>query len=289
MSLFGSTESAVGALRQAFASGRIVQAPGCFDALSAKVLERAGFAAAFLSGFGVSGARLGLPDAGLMSYSEVLDQGRNVCDAVSIPLLGDADTGYGNEVNVERTVRGFARAGFAGLMIEDQVWPKRCGHTRGKQTVDRKEAVARVRAAVRARSEAGLDLLLIARTDAAGTVGFDEALRRAEAFAEAGAEITFVEAPRTVEEMRLYCESVPGWKMANLLEDGLTPWASPGELEEIGYSLVAYPLSLQLAGLEAMNEAAVALRGGSSLDQRASFDALQEIVGFPAYRSQVDD
>ncbi len=288
MSLFGAASSGVESLRRAFEAGKVVQAPGCWDALSARVLERAGFAAAFLSGFAVSGSRLGLPDAGLMSYAEILDQGRDVCDAISIPLFGDADTGYGNEINVERTVRGYARAGFAGLMIEDQLWPKRCGHTPGKQTVDRQEAVARIRSAVRARADAGLDILLIARTDAAGTVGFDEALRRAEAFAEAGAEITFLEAPRTVEEMRRYCEAVPGWKMANLVEDGITLWTSPEELGEIGYSLVAYPLSLQLAGLAAMSESAKSLLEGRAPERRSRFDELLEVVGFPAYRDRLD-
>jgi len=284
MSLFGSSTGGAGRLRGRLASDEILLVPGCFDALSARLIERAGFEAAFLGGFAVSATRLALPDAGLLSYGEIVEHGRNVCAAVSIPLFGDADTGYGNEVNIERTVRGYAAAGFAGLMIEDQAWPKRCGHTEGKTTVDRDQAVARVRAAVEARERAGLDILLIARTDAAATVDFDEALRRAEAFAELGAEITFVEAPRSEEEMRRYCSSVPGAKMANMVEEGRSPWLSGAELQDIGYSMAAYPLSMLAAAVDAMEAAVAALEDGARHEPRAAFDHLLEVVGFDDYR-----
>ncbi len=165
--------------------------PCCFDALSARLVERAGFDLTFMSGFAVSAARLGAPDTGLISYGEMLDQGRNICASVDIPVLGDADTGYGNALNVKRTVAGYAQVGFACLMIEDQVAPKRCGHTRGKQVVDRNEALTRIRAALDARQE-GHDILILARTDARGTHGLDEALWRAQAFADLGADMVFV-------------------------------------------------------------------------------------------------
>ena len=289
MTLFGRSESQASALSARLAADEILVVPGCYDAFSARLIERRGFEAAFLGGFSTSASRLGLPDTGLLSYGEIVDQGANVCAAVSIPVFGDADTGYGNAVNVQRTVRGYARAGFASLMIEDQEWPKRCGHTEGKRTVDRAEALARIRAAVRARDEAGLDILILARTDAAETEGFDEALHRAESFAELGADLTFVEAPRSEEEMRRYCESVPGPKLANMVEDGRSPWLSPVALEEIGYSMVAYPVSLLLAGVPAMNRALDGLKSGIAGEPRSSFEELQEIVGFPEYRALEDD
>ena len=168
--------------------------PCCYDGLSARLIERAGFALSFMSGFAVSAVRLGLPDTGLISYGEMLDQGQSICSCVSMPIIGDGDTGYGNPVNVKRTVRGYAAAGFAAIMIEDQEWPKRCGHTRGKRVVAREEAVFRVRAAVDAREE-GAGILILARTDALATDGLEEALWRARAFSDAGADILFVEAP----------------------------------------------------------------------------------------------
>ena len=224
MSLFRRAPAGAEQLRQRLSRQEVLVAPGCFDALSARVIERAGLEATFLGGFAVAATRLGLPDTGLLSYGEMVDQGQDVCTAVSIPVIGDADTGYGNEVNVRRTLAGFARAGFACVMIEDQCWPKRCGHTSGIETVDQEEAISRVRAAVEARDDLGLDVLVLARTDAAGTEGFDEALRRAEAFAKLGADLTFIEAPKSELEMRRYCEIVPGHKTANMVEDGKTPW-----------------------------------------------------------------
>ena len=195
-------------LRTLLAGPDILVAPACYDALSARLIQRAGFDLSFMSGFAVSAARLGLPDTGLISYGEMLEQGRNICNAVSIPVIGDGDTGYGNALNVKRTVSGYAQAGFGCVMIEDQVAPKRCGHTRGKQVVDREEAVGRIRAAVDAREE-GSDILIMARTDARATNGFDEAMWRIKAFADLGADILFLEAPESEDEMRDFCEGPP--------------------------------------------------------------------------------
>ena len=188
-------ETPANRLRRVLTSPGLALMPCCFDALSARLIQRAGFDLTFMSGFAVSAARLGAPDTGLISYGEMLDQGRNICASVDIPVLGDADTGYGNPINVKRTVNGYAQVGFACLMIEDQVAPKRCGHTRGKQVVERAEALTRIRAAVDARKE-GRDILILARTDARATHGLEEALWRAQAFADLGADIVFVEAPR---------------------------------------------------------------------------------------------
>ncbi len=269
-------------LRQLLAEPGILVMPCCFDALSARLVERAGFPLSFMSGFAVSVARLGLPDTGLISYAEMLDQGRNICDAVSIPVIGDGDTGYGNALNVKRSVVGYAKAGFACYMIEDQVSPKRCGHTRGKQTVSRQEAITRLQAALDARDE-GADILILARTDANATEGFEEALTRAQIFADMGADITFLEAPRSEAEMQRACRAVGGPKMANLVEQGDTPRLSPGRLEEIGYKIVAYPLTLQLAAIRAMTDALAGLKVGVHPEALASFAELREIAGFPQY------
>ena len=269
-------------LRQLLAQPDVMVTPGCFDALSAKLIERAGFGATFMGGFAVSAARLGMPDTGLISYAEMVDQGRNICGAVSIPVIGDGDTGYGNAINVQRTVRGYAQAGFACIMIEDQVSPKRCGHTRGKQTVGRDEAFQRVRAAVDAR-DAGADILIMARTDANATDGFDEALRRVKTFAEMGADITFLEAPRTEDEMRAYCDGVTGPKMANMVEQGDTPLLAPERLGAIGYKIVLYPITLLLGGIKAMEDALAVLKQGARPDALAEFAHLREVIGFPAY------
>ncbi len=256
--------------------------PCCFDALSARLIERAGFALSFMSGFAVSAARLALPDTGLISYAEMLDQGRNVCGAVSIPVIGDADTGYGNALNVKRTIHGYAQAGFAGAMIEDQVAPKRCGHTRGKQVVSREESLARLRAAIDARDE-GAELLIVARTDARAPLGFEEALWRARAFADLGADIVFLEAPASEEEMLRSCAEIPAPAMANMVEGGDTPLLSPRRLEEMGYRIAAYPLTLLSAATRAMREALESLRSGAHLDRLEPFEALRELVGFDAY------
>ncbi len=260
----------------------LVVMPSCFDALSARLIERAGFSAAFMSGFAVAAARLGLPDTGLISYGEMADQGRAICSAVSIPVIGDGDTGYGNALNVRRTVEGYARAGFACIMIEDQVAPKRCGHTRGKQVVGRDEALARVRAAIDARDE-GAGILIMARTDARATHDMDEALWRVRAFADLGADIVFLEAPLSEDEMRAFCAGVPGPTLANMVEQGETPVLPPARLEEIGYKIALHPVTLLCAAVGAMERALAALEAGTPAEGLTDFAALREIVGFPEY------
>ncbi|MGY9062888.1 MAG: isocitrate lyase/PEP mutase family protein, partial [Rhodospirillales bacterium] len=239
----------------------IITLPGCYDAMSAKLIERAGFSGTFMSGFMVAAARIGMPDTGLISYSEMLDQGRNIAAAVSIPVIGDGDTGYGNAMNVKRTVDGYAQAGMACVMIEDQLAPKRCGHTIGKQVVSREDAYVRLRAAVDAREE-GADILIMARTDANGTDGLDEAIERCKAFMDIGVDITFLEAPRDEAEMERYCKEVPGPKMANMVEQGSSPFLTPPKLEEIGYKIVIYPASLMLARIAASNRVLATLNDG---------------------------
>jgi 2-methylisocitrate lyase-like PEP mutase family enzyme len=269
-------------LRQLLAGPDLLLMPCCFDALSARLIEQDGFPLTFMSGFAVSAARLARPDTGLISYGEMLDQGRSILEAVTIPVIGDGDTGYGNVANVRRTVEGYARAGFAGIMIEDQLAPKRCGHTRGKEVVERDEARARIRAAVAAR-EAGADILIMARTDARATRGLIEALWRMQAFADLGADILFLEAPRDEAEMQQFCVSLPGPKMANMLEDGDTPMVSPDRLAELGYKIAAYPLTLLSTAVHAMRKALVDIAAGRTPERRVDFATLRGIVGFDDY------
>jgi 2-methylisocitrate lyase-like PEP mutase family enzyme len=276
-------------LRAVLARPGIRIMPCCFDALSARLIERAGFELTFMSGFAVSAARASLPDTGLLSYGEVVDVGQAITEAISLPVIGDGDTGYGNAVNVKRTVRGFARAGFACVMIEDQLAPKRCGHTRGKAVVGRREASARIQAAVDAREELrgeGLEILVMARTDARATHGLDEALDRARAFEQIGVDLLFVEAPRTEAEMERVGRALSLPLMANLVEDGDTPWLAPARLDELGFKIVAYPLALLSASVRAMRDALEQLREGRPAERRVSFPELREIVGFDSYDAE---
>ncbi len=261
--------------------------PCCFDALSARLIEDTGFELTFMSGFAVSASRLGMPDTGLISFGEMLDQGRNICAATKLPVIGDGDTGYGNALNVKRTVRNYAAAGFAGVMIEDQEAPKRCGHTRGKRVVPRAEALSRIRAAVDAREE-GADILVMARTDARATHGLNEAISRCQAFADLGADILFLEGPRSESEMAAFCEALPGPKMANLVEGGDTPLLPPARLEEIGYRIAAYPLTLLSAAAAAMLDALRALGNGAPPERVVSFERLRRLVGFEDYDAEAD-
>ncbi len=258
--------------------------PSCHDALTARLIEQAGFEVAFMSGFTTSCSRIGQPDVGLISYAEMVDTGRNICASVSIPVVGDGDTGYGNALNVKRTVNGYARAGFSAVMIEDQVAPKRCGHTKGKLVVDRVEAVDRIKAANDARLE-GQDILILARTDARHGHGLKEAIDRARAFHEAGADILFVEAPKSLDEMREICRELPGPKMANMIEEGETPVLTAAELGDIGFSIATYPLTLMSVAMRAIIDALGTMKetGLPPEEGLLSFADLRRRVGFEDY------
>lgn len=262
--------------------------PCCWDALSAKMIAQAGFEFTFMSGFAVSAARLGAPDTGLISFGEMLDQGRNICNASTIAVIGDGDTGYGNALNVRRTVEMYAQAGFGAVMIEDQVSPKRCGHTRGKQVVSRTEAANRIRAAVDARND-GADILILARTDARHSDGLHEALWRAEQFSDLGADILFVEAPQNIDELAEIPQKVPGIHMANMLEGGETPLLAPQQLHDAGYKIAAYPLTLLSMAMKTMRDGLEKMKAGKvESDDLLSFEELRTIVGFDDYYQQED-
>lgn len=265
----------------------ILAMPGCHDAISAKLIEQAGFEVGFMSGFAVSGARLAMPDTGLISYAEMAEQGRIICDTVSIPMIGDGDTGFGNALNIKRTVKGYANAGFACIMLEDQVAPKRCGHTKGKSVVDFDTAKMRIRAAVDAREE-GADILIMARTDARASNGLDDAIDRCKAFRDLGADITFLEAPESEHEMTRYCSEVSGAKMANLIENGKTPILSYEALQAMGYDIAVYPLSLLSASIKAMQIALGSIKQGNEPGNVLYFEQLQAAVGFPEYYAGED-
>ena len=261
--------------------------PGCFDGISAKLVADAGFKVTFMSGFAVSAARLGLPDTGLISFAEMLDTLRNCCSvARDVPVIGDGDTGYGNAINVQRTVIEYARAGAAAVMIEDQVSPKKCGHTRGKQVITRDEARMKIRAAVDVKRD--LDILILARTDARAVHGSDEALARCRDFEAEGADIIFLEAPENEAEMTRFCEAMQKPCMANMVPGGKTPVLPPKALQQIGYKLALYPVALLTSAIAAMQTTLAALRpeSGNSLPPSISFAELQKVVGFPEYWTQ---
>jgi 2-methylisocitrate lyase-like PEP mutase family enzyme len=265
--------------------------------LTARLVASAGFEATFMTGFGVS-AVAGFPDTQLVSYQEMLSAAYTVSEGLAafkdpIPCIADGDTGYGNAVNAKRTVAGYARAGMAGIMIEDQVAPKRCGHVAGKTIVPFAEAVNRVRAACDARDEYcekfGTDAapLILARTDAIATDGFDAGIERCLAFIDAGADMTFLEAPESVEQMKEYCRVVPGPKLANMLEQGATPILPPTELKRIGYTMAAYPLTLLAASIRAMEESLQRIKQGESTDDLiCSFPTTKHAVGFTEYAAE---
>ncbi len=222
-------------------SKEILVLPGAYDSLSAKIIQQTGFKAVTFGGYPASGSLLAKPDVSLLTMTEMVNQARYIAEAVDIPLFVDADTGHGNVTNVARTVREFERAGVAGLFIEDQVFPKRCGHMEGKQVIPTDEMVAKIKAAVDARLDD--DLMIMARTDSFAVYGIDEAIARGNRYAEAGADIIFIEAPPSIEDMKRVCKEVKAPMSANMVEGGKTPILTARELQDIGYSIATFPLS----------------------------------------------
>ena len=226
---------------------------GVWDALSAKLAERAGFELLFVSGFAVAGTRLGEPDFGLLTQTEMLDTARRIVGAVNVPVIVDGDTGQGGPLNVQRLVRELLALGAAGMLLEDQVWPKRCGHMQGKEVIRAEEHVQKIRAAVEAR--AGASFTILGRTDARAPLGLDEAIRRGRMYREAGADLIFVEAPQSRDELARIGREVPGPLMANMVEGGKTPILARAELRALGFEYVVYPLTGLLAASRAIERA----------------------------------
>lgn len=260
----------------------ILTVPGAYDALSARIAARAGFEAVYMTGFGVSGSTLGMPDLGLLSATEMAERARALADAAApVPLIADADNGHGGTLNVARMVALYERAGVQCIQLEDQVFPKRCGHMASKEVVDRAEAVAKIEAAVAARRSP--DFLIMARTDARAVDGMDEALRRAEGFLEAGADLIFVEAPQTPEEMARLAQTFPQARLvANMVEDGRTPYLSAAELEQMGFALALFPVSALLVVARQLEETYGRIRDEGRLPEdakRLRFGEYNRMIG----------
>jgi len=261
--------------------------PGCHDALSAKIVELVGFKAVTMGGYAASAASLAKPDVSLLTLTEYVGIARNIVQAVNIPFFVDGDTGHGNVTNVARTVREFEYAGVAALFIEDQVFPKRCGHMEGKQIISAAEMVAKVKAAVDARIDD--DLVIMARTDAIAVNGIDDAIERANLFREAGADLIFVEAPRSVEEMKRINREVDAPTLAIQIEGGKTPLVTTRELEELGFNVVVYPNATVYATAWALKGLWEALKKEgttrSFTDRMICFDDFNTLVGLDKIRA----
>ncbi len=266
---------------------RPVLAPGCYDALGARLVEEAGFPAVYMTGFGTSAGLLGRPDVGLVSMAEMADNARRIVEAVGLPVIADADTGYGNPINVLRTVREYERAGVAGLHIEDQVAPKKCGHMEGKHVVPVEEMVEKVRAAVDARVSS--DLLIIARTDARAVEGLDAAIERAARYREAGADVLFIEAPQSEEEIRAIAAAFPAVPLLfNYAEGGKTPAIERDLLAELGFAIVIFPIATLLAATKAMRAVLARIHVDGTpinvLPDLPRFGEFLDFIGLPEIR-----
>lgn len=246
---------------------KIIVLPGVFDALSAKIAENVGFDAMFQTGYGSSAALLGMPDFGLLNSGETVDNAMRIIRAVRVPVLVDADTGYGNPLNVWRLVRDLESLGAAGIFLEDQVWPKRCGHMIGKDVIPKDEYIPKLKAALEARQSK--DFIIVARTDARAPIGLEEAIERGKAYRKVGADVIFVEAPRSVEELKKVADEIDAPLVANMIEDGVTPNLSASELLKLGYQIAVFPLSAIYSATFAMKRVLTELKNtGATKDAR---------------------
>lgn len=273
-------------LRQLLASKSIVVAPGAHDALTAKIIEKTGFPAVYMTGYGQAASHLGKPDVGLLTMTEMVARAANIVEAVHVPVIADADTGFGNAINVMRTVREYEKAGVAAIQFEDQVAPKKCGHMTGRQVVPQAEMVGKIKAAADARRDA--DLVIIARTDARTVHGIEEAINRAKAYEEAGADLLFIESPESVAEMKQITASFTVPLLANMVEGGRTPLVPVQELADIGYKLVIFPTAstytLTLAITRLMENLKQTGTTAGMLDQMVTFTEFNELIGLPQIR-----
>jgi 2,3-dimethylmalate lyase len=255
--------------------------PGVYDALSAKIAARAGFEVIFITGYSVSATLLGEPDFGLLTQTEVVGAARRICSVVDTPVIVDADTGYGNAINVIRTVQDLIRAGAAGMFLEDQVWPKRCGHMKGKQVIALDEQLKKLTAAVEAKGDS--DFFIVARTDSRQALGLNEAITRGIAFKQAGADAVFIEAPESKDEMKEISRQVLGPLVANMLERGVTPLMGPTELKDLGFDMIVWPLAPLYAVAKSLTDVYSTLRRKGStleiLDRLMPFNEFNGIVG----------
>ena len=275
-------------LRELLSGPGPVVAPGAYDALSARLVEQAGFGAVYMTGFGSTASLIGRPDVGLLTGTEMIDNARRIVAAVDVPVIADADTGYGNAVSVIRTVQGYEQAGVAGIHLEDQVMPKKCGHMSGKSVIGLDEMLGKIRAAVAARRDP--DLVLIARTDAAAVEGLEAAIARGRAYAEAGADLLFVEAPTSEDDIARVAAELHGVAplVFNWAEGGRTPPLSLDRIAELGFSLVLFPIGTLLAATAGIRALLAALRAdgtpAAALAGLPTFDGFTDLIGLPEIR-----
>lgn len=272
-------------LRSLLQGKRILVAPGAFDGLSARLIERAGFPLIYVTGGGIARS-MGYPDLGLLTMTEVMMRVRNIVDVTQIPVIADADTGYGNALNVMRTVREFEAVGVTGIHIEDQVTPKKCGHYEGKALISEEEMVKKIEAAIAARR--GSDFVIIARTDARAVEGLKKAIRRGRRYAEAGADMIFVEAPQALEEIKEIAESISTPLLINMFKGGKTPLVSIDQLDAWGYRIAIIPSPVQLAAIRGMQKLLEMLRSHGTVeslsDGMVTFQERDEIVELPRFQ-----
>lgn len=271
------------ALKARFARKEIVTAPGIFDMVSAKMADSMGFDCLYMTGFGTVASYLGLADAGLATYTDMVNRVTAFCGGTQTPMICDGDTGYGGLLNVAHTVRGYEHAGAAGIQLEDQEFPKKCGHTPGRRVITLEDMVRKIKVAVESRSDSNFQI--VARTDARTSLGLDEALRRGEAYAKAGADVLFIESPESVEELEKIGRAFDMPLLVNVVEGGRTPQLPPAELQRLGFSLAIYPASGFLAVAKALKDVygeILAQKGteGAS-DALYSFSGMCELMGFP--------
>ena len=255
--------------------------PGIYDTLSSKIAQRVGFPMGFVSGYSVAATSIGEPELGLLTQTEMIDRARRICGSVDIPIIVDADTGYGNPLNVYRTVQELIAAGAAGCFLEDQVWPKRCGHMRGKKVIERDDYVHKIRAAVDARD--GRDFFIVARTDSLAAVDMDEAVARVVAARDAGADASFIEAPASVDDLKTIGRRSPRPNVANMIEGGKTPVLPKAELESLGFQLILYPLAGLFSAARTMEQMYTKLRDdGTTIGEEhklMSFAEFNDLIG----------
>jgi len=273
-------------LRELLARPEPLVAPGAYDALSARLVEQAGFDVVYMTGFGTTASLAGRPDVGLLTGTEMVDNARRIAAAVDVPVIADADTGYGNAINVVRTVQAYEQAGVAGIHLEDQVMPKKCGHMSGKAVIPADEMVGKIRAAVAARRDP--DFLLIARTDAAAVEGLSAAIDRARAYADAGADVLFVEAPTSEDDIARVAEELRGVAplVFNWAEGGRTPPIPLARIAELGFALVLFPIGTLLAATAGIRRLLASLRddGVPAVDDLPTFDGFTDLIGLPEIR-----
>ena len=285
-------EKKSGILREMLERRELIVAPGAYDALTARLVEYVGFKAVFHTGYGTAASLLGQPDVGLVCFKEMMERVGYMARAVNIPLLADGDTGYGNAINVYRTVKEYIWAGASGMFIEDQVWPKRCGHMEGKELISIDEMVGKIKAANDARNEEDPDFLLGARTDAIAVYGFGEAIKRANVYADAGADFVFVEAPINEEQVEKIPQLVKVPAMLNLIEDAKTPLIPIQKVRELGYGIVVYPLTTLYVATKSVLDALKSLKENGVtteyIDKMIAFKEFAELIGLPEVRKMED-